>query len=102
MSRFVKVAALVDVPLGSSKWIEVEGKEVALFNVGGALYALDNLCPHAGGPLAEGTVEGQEVECSWHGARFNLKSGASSSPLAPDGVQIYPVRVNGADIEIEL
>ncbi len=102
MSRFVKVASLAELPPGSSKQIEAEGKEIALFNVSGTLYALDNLCTHAGGPLAEGTVEGQEVECPWHGARFDLKSGATSTPIAPDGVQAYPVRVSGADIEIEL
>ena len=102
MSRFVKVASLADVPPGSTKLIEVEGKEIALFNANGVLFALDNICTHAGGPLAEGTVEGREVECPWHGARFDLKSGASSSPLAPDGVQPYPVRVSGSDIELEL
>ena len=102
MSRFVKVALLADLPPGSTKLVEAEGKEFALFNVSGTLYALDNICTHAGGPLAEGTVEGQEVECPWHGARFNLKTGASSTAIAPEGVQAYPVRASGADIEIEI
>lgn len=102
MARFVKAAAAADVPPGTSKLVEVEGKEIALFNVGGTFYALDNTCPHAGGPLAEGTVEEGRVECSWHGAQFDLKTGASSSALAPGGVGIYPVRVNGSDIEIEI
>ena len=102
MSQFIKVASLADVPSGSTNLIEVQGKEIALFNVNGTLYALDNICTHAGGPLAEGTVEAQEVECPWHGARFDLKTGASASPVAPDGVQAYPVRVSGADIELEV
>ncbi len=102
MSRFVKAASLSDVPPGASTVVEVEGQEVALFNQDGTVYALDNTCPHAAGPLAEGTVEEGKVECPWHGACFDLKTGASSSPLAPRGARAYPVRVNGADIEIEL
>jgi len=98
----MKVASLADVPPGGAKLIEVQGKEIALFNANGTLYALDNICTHAGGPLVEGTVEGQEVECPLHGARFNLKSGVSESLIAPDGVQAYPVRVSGTDIELEL
>ena len=102
MSRFVKVAEAAGLPPGSAKCVEAEGKEIALFNAGGALYALDNLCTHSGGPLVEGEVQEGQVECPWHGARFDLKTGVSSSPLAPDGVAAYPVRVNGSDIEIEL
>ena len=102
MARFVKAAAAAEVPPGTSRCVEVEGKEIALFNLGGAFYALDNLCPHAGGPLAEGSMQEGKVECPWHGACFDLKTGASSSPLAPGGAGVYPVRVNGSDIEIEI
>ena len=102
MSRFLKAVSLVDLPPGASTVVEIEGQEVALFSQGGTVYALDNMCPHAGGPLAEGTVEEGKVECPWHGAQFDLKTGASSSALAPGGVPAYPVRVNGSDIEIEI
>ena len=102
MSRFVKAASLADVPPGASRLVEIEGKEIALFNVGGVLYALANTCPHAGGPLAEGTVEEGRVECPWHGAQFDLKTGSSSSALAPGGAAAYPVRISGLDIEIEI
>ena len=102
MGRFVKVASLADVPPGATTVVVVEGKEIALFNHGGTVYALDNTCPHAGGPLAEGTLEQDLVECPWHGAQFNLKTGSSSSALAPAGVAAFPVRVSGSDIEIEL
>lgn len=97
----MKVATVSDLPPGGTKAVEAEGKEIALFNVDGALFAIDNLCPHAGGPLAEGAVQGEQVECPWHGACFNLKTGKSSSPLADD-VSAYPVRVSGSDIEVEL
>ena len=101
MASFLKVAAVSELPPGGAKVVEAQGKEIALFNVNGSLYALDNLCPHAGGPLAEGTVQEDAIECPWHGACFNLKTGKSSSPLADD-VSAYPVRVAGSDIEIEL
>ena len=102
MGRFVKVASVTDLPSGASTVVEVEGKEIALFNQGGTVYALANTCPHAGGPLAEGTVDAGQVECPWHGAQFDLKTGSSSSALAPGGAAAYPVRVSGSDIEIEL
>ena len=102
MSRFLKAVSLADLPPGAATVVEIEGKEVALFHQDGAVYALDNGCPHAAGPLAEGTVEEGKVECPWHGAQFDLKTGASSSPLAPKGVRAYPVRVNGGDVEIEI
>ena len=102
MGQFVKAGLLSEIPPGGAKLLEIQGKEIALFNAQGALYALDNSCPHAAGPLAEGSVEGDEVECPWHGARFNLKTGVSLTAVSPEGVQTYSVRVNGNDIEIEL
>ena len=102
MGTFVKVATVAEVPPGQSKYVQAEGHEIALFNSGGAFYAIDNTCTHAGGPLAEGTLQGEEVECPWHGAHFNVKTGAVLTPPAGEGVASYPVRVNGTDIEIEI
>lgn len=102
MGQFVKVASVSEIPAGQAKRVEAGGKEIALFNVGGTFCAIDNTCTHAGGPLAEGTVEGEQVQCPWHGARFSVKTGAVLTPPAGEGVAAYPVRVNGSDIEIEL
>lgn len=102
MGKFVKVAQVSEVAPGGAKLVEAEGKSIALFNVGGAFYALDNTCTHSGGPLAEGTVQGEEVECPWHGARFNLKTGAALCAPADEGVAFYPARVNGPDVEVEI
>jgi 3-phenylpropionate/trans-cinnamate dioxygenase ferredoxin subunit len=102
MGRWVRVANLSEVPPGQAKQVEVEGRVLALFNVEGNLYAIDNACTHVGGPLSEGTVEGDEVECPWHGARFSLKDGSAKSPPAEEGVSTYRVRVSGSDIEVEL
>ena len=102
MSKFVKVASKSEIADGSAKCVEVEGQRIALFNLGGEFHAIDDTCTHQGGPLSEGTVDGDEVECPWHGARFNIKSGAVLGPPAPDAATRYNVRVTGDDVEVEL
>ena len=82
--------------------VEVNGTEIALFNLQGNFYAINNTCPHRGGPLSEGEIEGEQVTCPWHGAIFNIKSGEVLGPPAPKGVARYNVRVAGMDIEIEV
>lgn len=95
MANFVKVAAVGDVPPGSGKCVEAEGKQIALFNVGGAFFAIDNTCPHRGGPLAEGEIDGRHVTCPWHAWQFDVTTGKNVSD--DDDVQSYPVRLeNGA------
>ena len=102
MGTFVKVAEQGGIAENSCKLVEVEGREIALIRSGDEYYALDNTCTHRGGPLAEGSVEGGEVKCPWHGAHFDLKTGQPTRPPAARGVTAYPVRVEGNDIEIEL
>ena len=99
MSLTFKVATLSDIPLGTSKKIEVEGKEIAFFNVDGSFFAIDNICPHRGGPLSEGHVENGVVTCPWHGWQFQLDSGECMT--APGVCQNkYPVQIKGDDIFI--
>ena len=84
MGEFVKVASvseiapgqsrLVNIP-GQSRLVNIKGKAVALFNIEGSFFALDNACTHEEGPLAEGEIEGHEVTCPWHGARFDIRTG---------------------------
>ena len=102
MGKFIKVATKSGIADQSAKLLEIEGKRIALFNLGGQFYALDNTCPHAGGPLSEGSIEGEDVECPWHGSRFNLKTGEVTAPPAIDNVARYNVRVTGDDIEVEV
>lgn len=78
MSDFVTVATVDQIPPGSSRTVEVHGVRIALFNVDGTYYAVDNTCPHAGGPLGEGFVNGDVVECPWHGWAFSLRTGERS------------------------
>ncbi len=82
--------------------VEVEGKELALFKIGGEFYAIDNTCTHQGGPLSEGMIEDDEVECPWHGATFNIKTGQVLCPPAATNVSSYNVRVTDEDVEIEV
>ena len=102
MAQFIKAATTDDLADQQAKLVELEGQKIALFRVDGAFYALSDTCTHRGGPLSEGTVEGAEVTCPWHRAKFDLRTGAVLGPPARQGVRSYPVRVTGADIEIEV
>jgi 3-phenylpropionate/trans-cinnamate dioxygenase ferredoxin subunit len=102
MSEFVKVAKVSDVPAGSSRLVEVEDVRVALFNLDGAFYAIEDVCTHDGGPLVEGEiVNGCQVVCPRHGAHFDIRTGAALSFPAFEATNTYPVRVDGDDIWIE-
>jgi nitrite reductase/ring-hydroxylating ferredoxin subunit len=102
MADYVKVAASQDVPPGRAKMIEAGGRQIALFNVDGAFHAIDGICPHRGAPLSDGEVDGTSVTCPWHGATFDLTTGAVLCPPASKGVTRYNVRLTGNDVEIEL
>jgi 3-phenylpropionate/trans-cinnamate dioxygenase ferredoxin subunit len=102
MGKFVKVATIDEMTSQPARCIEVEGEKVALFKGDDAFCALSDTCTHRGGPLSEGEVEGTEVTCPWHGAKFDLRTGAVLGPPARTGVRSYPVRVTGRDIEVEI
>ena len=102
MSRIIRVAQAVDLPPGKAMAVEASGKRIALFNVGGKYFAIDDTCTHEGAPLCEGTVERTIVTCPWHAAMFDLTSGEALSPPADRDVTVYPVRVEDGQIKIEL
>ena len=102
MSKLVKVAHTKDLTPGKAAAVELEGNRIAVFNVDGAFYAIEDTCPHAGGPLSEGKVDGGKVICPWHDAAFDLKTGDVLSPPAFDGVKSYKVVVEGNDVKVEL
>ena len=101
MAQFVKVGTKGDLAPGQGKMVEVSGKKIALFNVDGTYYAIDDTCTHRGGPLSEGELAGNEVTCPWHGAVFDVTTGKVIGPPATKGVARYNVRVSGENIEIE-
>lgn len=98
---FTTVASVRDVPPGKGKQVIVNGRRIALFNVGGAFHAIEDNCPHRGAPLSDGDLEGREVICSWHGARFDVATGANLSPPAPHGVAVFATQVVGDAIQID-
>jgi len=102
MARFVKVATTGELAPGQAKKVELEGKTIALLNLEGSYHAIDDTCPHRGGPLSQGLIEGEVVTCPWHGSKFRVKTGEVLTPPARTGVSSYPVRVEGSDIEVEI
>ena len=102
MGDMVKVASPEDVPDGKAVSVEIAERKIALFNVEGIYYAIDDTCPHRGGPLSEGEVEETEVTCPWHGACFDLTNGAVLGPPAEKGVSSYKVVVEGNEVKVEL
>lgn len=96
MSTFSKACAVSDVAPGTAKLVAVDGKEIALFNVGGTFYALDNECPHRGGPLGEGDLEDCIVTCPWHAWQYDVRTGESIT----DDLKVarYDVKVEGDDV----
>ncbi len=87
MAEFVKVANTNEVAPGQARLVNIKGKEIALFNIEGTFFALENACTHEEGPLAEGEIEGHEVTCPWHGAKFDVRTGEVLCPPAYEDLQ---------------
>ena len=96
--EFVKVAEVSELPPGAMRMVEVDENQVLLANVDGNLYACDNVCPHSGGPLAEGELNEEEVECPWHGSVFNVTSGQVIEPPAEENLRMFDLRIEGMDV----
>jgi len=96
-----RAAKVSEIPVGSIKEVLVGGKPVALANVGGAFYAINNTCLHRGGPLGQGQLEGPVVTCPWHGWQFDVTTGmAVMNPNA--GVGCLKTEVRGDEIFVDL
>lgn len=101
MAQYVRVAGTGDVPPGHGLEAEINGKTLAVFNVGGTFHVIDNTCVHRGGPLCEGEVEGKIVTCPWHGWQFDVTTGeCTKNPSAK--VVVYQVKVEGPDVKVLL
>jgi 3-phenylpropionate/trans-cinnamate dioxygenase ferredoxin subunit len=102
MPGFVKVASRSEVPPGGKALAEVDGRAIALLNVGGTFYAIDDVCTHDGGPLAEGELSGAEIRCPRHGARFDVRTGKALSFPAFEPVATHRVEVRGEEVYVAL
>ena len=101
MAEFVKVARVEDIPPGGRLWYDFEEETVVIFNVEGQFYAIADVCTHDGGPLEDGELDGYEVECPRHGARFDVRSGAAVALPAVAPVQSYEVKVEEGYVYVE-
>ncbi len=102
MGERVRVASLTEVPPGTGRQVQVSGRALAIYNLDGIMHAIDGTCTHRGGPLGEGALAGNVVTCPWHGARFDVTTGAVLGPPAPQGVISHRVTVEGDSIFVEL
>jgi nitrite reductase (NADH) small subunit/3-phenylpropionate/trans-cinnamate dioxygenase ferredoxin subunit len=101
MGEFVKATAASEVPNNQSKIVELKGKQVAVFNVEGQFCAIENVCPHRGGPVGEGDLDGKIVTCPWHGWQFDVTTGVS--PVNPAAsVKKFTCKMEGPDILVEV
>jgi len=99
MSEYVSIAKLEDLGPGQSLVAEVNGEEVAVFNVDGTVYAIDNMCAHQGGPLGEGLLEGETVICPLHSWKYNVRTGACSTNPSKK-VNTYSVKIENGQIKV--
>ena len=98
-TKFVKVASIHDIPAGQGKMVMAHGKPMALFNINGEFYAINQICPHMGGPLSEGTLKDKIVTCPWHKWSYYVDTGLPDHE-GGHSVASYEVRIEGEDVLI--
>ena len=97
---FYTVATTDEFPPGDRFIVEIGRHVIGVFNVDGEIYAIRDVCTHDDGPLADGKIDGCEIECPRHGARFDLRDGSVTAPPAVIPVPVYPVRIEGDEIQV--
>ena len=100
--RFTRACAVADLPDGKPLGVEVDDTEIALVRQGEEVFAIRDECSHAEIALSEGDVEDCTVECWLHGSRFDLRTGAALGLPATEPVAVYPVRLDGGDVLVDL
>ncbi len=100
MTSWHRVAKTSDIPPGRVGVVSVDDRRIALCNVDGSFYAIDDVCTHDGGALDQGELEGVEIECPRHGARFDVRTGRVTKLPAFQPVESYPTRVEGDDVDV--
>lgn len=100
MSDWQDVARVDELPPGVHRVVDVDGVMVAVFNVDGGYYAIEDVCTHDGGTLTGGSVAGEQIVCPRHGARFSIKTGAVLAPPAYEPINTFPVRVHAGRVQV--
>lgn len=99
MANYIPVLKKEDLAAGSCTTVDVKGTKIALFNVDGTFYAIDDTCLHRGGPLGEGFLNGKTVTCPWHGWEYDVESGKCQTTPGVS-VKRYDVRLSGENVEV--
>jgi 3-phenylpropionate/trans-cinnamate dioxygenase ferredoxin subunit len=99
-SAWTRVAAVGEIAPGEHRTVDVDGTAVAVFNVGGEFFAIEDVCTHDGGHLAGGQVDGDQVVCPRHGARFCIRTGAALTAPAYEPTACLPVRVEQGEVQV--
>lgn len=102
MAGWIAVSRADEFAAGQVKVVQAGARRVAVCNVDGAFYAIDDVCTHDGGSLDQGELDGVEIECPRHGARFDVTSGRATCMPAVVPVKTYPVRVEGGEVQIDV
>jgi 3-phenylpropionate/trans-cinnamate dioxygenase ferredoxin subunit len=98
--EWTDVAAVADFPPGTFRKLAVDGVEMAVFNVDGRYFAIEDICSHEAETLSDGPVEGQEIVCPRHAARFSLLTGEALTPPAYEPIATFPVRVEQGRVQV--
>ena len=101
MAEWVDVAKVEDFPPGTVRTLEIEGTPIAVFNLNGHYYAIEDVCTHEAETLSDGAVEGEEIVCPRHGAHFSIVTGAALSPPAYEPVTTFPMQVEGGMVMVK-
>lgn len=102
MAKFVRVCSVKDIPPGTVRSVEVADLQLALCNAGGEFYAVDDVCTHDGGPLDQGYLQGFNIECPRHGAKFDIRSGRVTALPAMRPISTHEVKVEGNDLLVDV
>jgi 3-phenylpropionate/trans-cinnamate dioxygenase ferredoxin component len=100
MSDWITVAPADDLAPGEWRVVDVDGTQIVVFNLAGEYHAIEDVCTHDGGQLTGGQVEGDEIICPRHGARFSIRSGEALSPPAYEPTSKFPVRLQNGEIQV--
>ncbi|HET6724536.1 MAG TPA: non-heme iron oxygenase ferredoxin subunit [Gammaproteobacteria bacterium] len=100
MGDWIDVSAAAELPPGKFAITDFGDIEIAVINVGGTFYAIEDVCTHDGGELTGGTIEGDQIECPRHGARFCIRTGAVLAPPAYEDIATFPCRVENGIVQV--
>lgn len=102
MSQRIALCKTDEVAPGTALKVEANGLTLAVFNLNGEFFVMEDVCSHGPGSLSEGFIEGEEIECDFHNGRFNIKTGAVTAPPCMIPQKIYPVTVADGTVHVDV